>query len=361
MFNFNELQSIHLEITSKCQASCPMCQRNVHGGLPNPNLKINEWTLDLFKTAMSPEVINQVKKIYFCGNLGDPILNNDLIEMCHYAKNINENLQIRIHTNGSARNKKWWINLANALPKDHCVVFAIDGLEDTHSIYRIGTNYNQIIENAKAFINVGGRAEWAFIRFKHNEHQVETAKATAKELGFEVFTMKDSSRFMLEKKFPVWDKNQNTIYNLEPSTYSDLKFIDKKILLNYKQIVSKTEIDCYVKKEKEIYLDANGHLLPCCWISTIPYTSIKYEGEAIPAKQDMLLQYHELVNGLGGLPKLSIATNSIKDIIDSPEYQTIWDEYWQEKKLITCARVCGKITEISNPNDQFVSRDSLSQ
>jgi DNA-3-methyladenine glycosylase I len=33
-------------------------------------------------------------------------------------------------------------------------VFGIDGLADTHSIYRVGTDYHKIIENAKAFIKI---------------------------------------------------------------------------------------------------------------------------------------------------------------------------------------------------------------
>ena len=40
MFKFNELKTVHLEISTRCQASCPMCPRNYHGGLENPNLKI---------------------------------------------------------------------------------------------------------------------------------------------------------------------------------------------------------------------------------------------------------------------------------------------------------------------------------
>lgn len=39
MFNFQDLKQVHLEITTRCQASCPMCSRNYHGGLDNPNLK----------------------------------------------------------------------------------------------------------------------------------------------------------------------------------------------------------------------------------------------------------------------------------------------------------------------------------
>jgi MoaA/NifB/PqqE/SkfB family radical SAM enzyme len=361
MFKFNELKSIHLEISNNCQASCPMCTRNIHGGMENPLLEIENWTLDRFKTAITPEVLNQIEKLYFCGNFGDPILNKDLPDMCLYAKEVNPKIQVRIHTNGSARSKAWWIKLASSLPEDHGVVFAIDGLEDTHSLYRIGTNYEAIIENAHHFILAGGKAEWAFIRFKHNEHQVEDARKKAKELGFETFTMKDSSRFLLDTKFPVWNKEGETIYHLEPSSYSELKFIDHKVIKNYKELVSKVEVDCYVKKEKEIYLDAKGHLLPCCWISSLPYISIDHEGIAVPVKTEMRSQYYDLVDSLGGLPKLDIEKNSLKDIIDSAEYQSVWNEYWNDKKLITCARVCGRTDVISNPNDQFVKRDSLLQ
>ena len=361
MFKFNQLKSIHFEISNNCQASCPMCTRNIHGGVENPLLEIENWTIERFKTAISPEVIHQVHKLYFCGNFGDPIINKDLVDMCAYAKEIKSTIQIRIHTNGSARSKAWWIRLAQSLPEDHAVVFAIDGLSDTHSLYRIGTNYETILENARAFINAGGRAEWAFIRFKHNEHQVEEARAIAKATGFETFTMKDSSRFLLDPKFPVWNDKKETIYHLEPSTYSEMKFIDRKVLSNYKEIIGAMTIDCYVQHEREVYLDAKGHLLPCCWLGSIPYIPIDHEGLAVPVKQEMLNQYHDLVYNLGGLQKLDIMNNSLKDIIDSPEYQGVWDEYWNEKKLITCARACGKSAEkiISTPNDQFVASETL--
>ncbi len=338
-----------------------MCTRNIHGGVENPLLKLNSWTIDNFKTAITAEVINQVEKLYFCGNFGDPILNNELIDMCKYATRIKESIQIRIHTNGSLRNKAWWAKLALALPKDHTVVFAIDGLNDTHSLYRIGTDYNKILENAKSFIDNGGRAEWAFIRFKHNQHQVEKAKQIATDMGFETFTMKDSSRFLLEPSFPVWNKDREVTHLIEPSTYSELKFIDRNVVKNYKAIVDKTTIECYVQKEREIYIDTHGDLLPCCWLGSLPYIHTAHEGPVIPVKQEMLKQYYELVESLGGIKKLNTFNNSVKDIIDSTEYQTAWDIYWHAKKLSTCARVCGKMEEkiISNPNDQFVQTQKL--
>ena len=57
MFKFSELRQIHLEISNRCQASCPMCSRNYHGGQDNPLIKGKDWTLDEFKQIMSPEVL----------------------------------------------------------------------------------------------------------------------------------------------------------------------------------------------------------------------------------------------------------------------------------------------------------------
>ena len=66
--------------------------------------------------------------------------------------------------------------------------------------------FSKIIKNATAFISNGGHAEWAFLKFKHNEHQVETARQLSVELGFKKFSMKNTSRFLLEPKHKVVDK-----------------------------------------------------------------------------------------------------------------------------------------------------------
>ena len=360
MFKFEELKHIHLEITNNCQASCPMCARNFHGGIENPLIKLESWTLDRYKTIINPEVLLQVETIYFCGNFGDPLLNNDLLDMILYSKTINENIHLRIHTNGSLRSKQWWKDLAVALPKKHKVIFAIDGLEDTHSIYRIGTSYSKIIENAKAFIDAGGDAEWTFIRFKHNEHQVDEAKRRAVELGFSEFTMKDSSRFFKDSKFAVYNKSKQPQYFLEPSQYSEIKFIDKKILDNYKQIVNETTVECYVLKQKEVYINAQGHLFPCCWLSSLPYQPDDEVAELLPFKIKILEQYQQLVNSLGGIEALNAELRTVKEIINSTEYQTVWINYWTENKLLTCVRACGVKPDVfSTPQDQFVSNESL--
>mgnify|MGYP006268463523 CR=1 FL=1 len=327
-----------------------MCNRNINGGLENPLIKIQNWSLDEFKNIMTVEVLQQVRSYYFCSNFGDPMMNNDLISMCHYSSAVAPNVHVSIHTNGGARTTQWWAELAQALPNDHNVVFALDGLEDTHHLYRVNTKYETVIKNAKAFIDAGGTAEWVFIRFKHNEHQVEEARARARELGFNKFTLKNSSRFILEPQVKVVDRQGNLMHYIEPATDTPLKFIDKKTIDMYRDVVKHSVIECKVQQNKEVYIDAYKNLYPCCWVASVPYSYIHPDG-AFEVRSKMLEQHNELMSRLGNTNTL---IRSVKDIIESTEYQTVWDEYWNTNKLIVCARTCGINTDFAKPKDQFV-------
>ena len=358
MFNFNQLTQIHLEITNRCQASCPMCNRNVHGGIENPLIRNQDWTLEDFKHILSHEVLDQLSGFYFCGNFGDPIINNSLVDMCRYASEYKPSLNIAVHTNGSARTTSWWQELARALPKNHRVIFALDGLADTHSIYRIGTNYNAIIKNAQAFISAGGKAEWCFIKFKHNEHQVEQARQLANEYGFTAFSVKNSSRFIGSPKYEVRNSLGQPIYFLEPPTDNKMKFIDNEVVKNYKAIVESSEIECYVLQHKEIYIDAYKHVYPCCYLGSVPYTYVEDDGTQ-EVRQAIQRQHTEYIRDLGGIDSIDALRYSIKDIVGKPEWTTVWDKYWHTNKMITCARSCGKIKEISKPYQQIISTEKL--
>ena len=56
MYKFKEIRSAHIELTSNCQASCPMCARNHHGGIENPLLKVTDISLELFKEICPPRI-----------------------------------------------------------------------------------------------------------------------------------------------------------------------------------------------------------------------------------------------------------------------------------------------------------------
>jgi MoaA/NifB/PqqE/SkfB family radical SAM enzyme len=352
MFKFTELHRVHLEITNNCQASCPMCARNVNGGLPNPLIKTHSWSLEDFKTIMNQTVLDQIEHFYFCGNYGDPILNNDLISMCKYSAEVAPKVSVAIHTNGGARNVEWWSQLARAMPVSHRVVFALDGLSDTHSLYRIGTDFDTIIQHATAFINAGGIAEWVFIRFKHNEHQVEQARELSKQLGFKTFVLKNSSRFIMDPKVDVLDRNGNITHIIEPANDTPIKFIDKKIIDSFKDIIKDVTIDCSSKNDGEIYIDAYKNLYPCCYLASVPFLYRKQTGLSEILKT-MLAQHNDMMTSLG---ETNTIKKSVKDIIESEEYQTVWTDYWSVKKLLICARTCGKgvAIDFSRQRDQFV-------
>ena len=327
-----------------------MCNRNIDGGLDNPLIKINNWSLSDFKSIMNLEVLNQIESYYFCSNFGDPMMNNDLIKMCDYSKINAPNVHVSIHTNGGARTKDWWATLAQALPIPHMVTFALDGLEDTHHLYRVGTKYETVIENAKTFIDAGGNAEWVFIKFKHNEHQVEEAQHRSKKLGFKKFTVKNSSRFILEPRVKVVDRKGHLSHYVEPASDTPMKFIDKKIIDSYKQVVEKSIIRCKVKEHKEIYIDAYKNVYPCCWLASVPYSFLEHD-DALEVRTEMRKQHDEMMAALGNT---NVLESSLKEIINGQPYQTVWDSFWTTNKLITCARTCGESDiKFAQPRDQI--------
>lgn len=347
MFSFDQLRAVQVEITNRCQASCPMCLRNIHGGIDNPHLILTDWTLERFQNVFSNEVLNQISCINFCGDYGDPIINSNLLEMCRYASTKKSSLEIIINTNGSAQTVDWWKMLAVVLPENHRVIFALDGLEDTHSRYRIGTNYNTIIKNARAFIDAGGNAEWVFIRFKHNEHQVDEAREISAELGFTKFSTKDSKRF--GKKFPVLDKKGSIDYYIEPPANGNIKAVEFIDLQNYKEW--KTNISCFTVDDKELYIDANGYLMPCCIIGSFLYANYdidlyrKYgvidETSVISIARELQLEVFSIIKELGGLDSLDSKKHTIEEIMKTESWQKLIHYKWDSNSSSTCKILCG--------------------
>ena len=43
MYKYEDIRTVHLEITAKCQAACLQCDRNVNGGEINPNISLDEF------------------------------------------------------------------------------------------------------------------------------------------------------------------------------------------------------------------------------------------------------------------------------------------------------------------------------
>ena len=66
MYNYNDIKEVHLEITQKCQAACPMCDRNENGGKDNRHIINAELSLADCKRIFEPEFIAQLRTMYIC-------------------------------------------------------------------------------------------------------------------------------------------------------------------------------------------------------------------------------------------------------------------------------------------------------
>ena len=98
MYSLEEIKVVHLEITSKCQAKCPMCSRNLQGGQVNPMIELEEITLEQFKNWFPIEFITQLDSLYMCGNLGDPVIAKDTLEIYQYLRENNPNILSDVKT-----------------------------------------------------------------------------------------------------------------------------------------------------------------------------------------------------------------------------------------------------------------------
>lgn len=245
--------------------------------------------------------------MYMCGNNGDPIIAKDTLEIFKYFREHNKKILLSMHTNGSARNQKWWKELAQIMGKKGYVTFGIDGLADTHHLYRKGTDHAKIMTNSKTFIGAGGRARWDFIVFKHNEHQIETARLLANVNGFEKFTVKKTGRFFNNAKMAV--KNYREVmnnkgeveYTISPPDnpeYQNKSLQQEQNIIetfgSMNNYLNQTPITCSVKEENSVYVSADGYVFPCCWTANQLYVWWKkqYEGEI-----------WEHINNIGGIEK----------------------------------------------------------
>ena len=317
MYKLEDIRDIHLEITSKCQAKCPMCPRRINGGVLNPLINLSEIEIDTFKKWFSESFVRQLNSLFMCGNLGDPIIARDCLEIFDYLKQTNPNIHLSMHTNGSARDVDWWKRLAKLNVR---VVFGIDGLKDTHHLYRISTDWDKIIRNAQAFISEGGHAEWHMLVFQHNEHQIENCRNLSEELGFKNFQTKHTTRF--EKgKFHVLDEQGKTINILYPTEKS--KEMMSKAVGYITDI--QPEIKCKAQKHKQFYVSADGNISPCCWL----------DFDWILPKQDTRIDY---MDRIGEFPNLF--NNTLEEIFSNGFFEKISDT-WNQNPLAECSKQCG--------------------
>ena len=68
---------LHFEPTSRCNAACPMCARNVNGD--GCIVSLSDLSFDKFQAHVTSRLVS-LDKVFFCGSLGDPCADKDLLK-----------------------------------------------------------------------------------------------------------------------------------------------------------------------------------------------------------------------------------------------------------------------------------------
>ena len=362
MFNVTEIDEYQLEITSYCNAACPQCPRNKNGHGINQRMPLCHMDRSVIDRTFTTELCQKLRQVFFCGSYGDPIMHPDFLGILHDFRKKNPTLWLYFHTNGGVHDPEYWAEIAGIMAGYGQIDFGIDGLEDTLHLYRKNVKYSKVIENAQAFIGAGGKAQWNFIVFKHNQHQVAEVEQLGKKLGFFNVLIRKTGRFFNHRTVEeMQDWPVGTEYVLEPPTLPEYRnqsmlFLPdlKKQYQDLKEYFDTTQITCDAMLGSKVAINAEGLVLPCNFFNHNLYDRRFYEPDVLPEANELSNNEHgnQVRNFLEnyGLDNLNINLHSLEDIFSNPMWQDLvasWNKTLATGRLFECAMTCGsRITKV---------------
>ena len=358
------LRFVMVGVTARCNAMCPGCPRNIDGTKVDYDMigPASNWDMpiELFKKFFTTNLINTLNEIEFCGTFGDPCIHPDIIEMVKYLKenhNSKKRLRCYFSTNGSMQTNQFWKTLGSLNNDDEKFIvsagFCLDGSnQESHVKYRRLTDFDTILSNAKSFMQGGGHASWQFIKFDHNDHEVDEAKAMSKELGFFKFQIKSGQGRLsgyleneVEGKEAIYaSKNKKNkeekIYVNESDSYKKMKEKFEEITKKKIDKINKNEMQkaldeipvvCSWDKNNDngILFEYDGSVMRCCYHGT--FTNKK---EWIPIEERYGLGWNNIKN------------YDLKTILSHEFFASYLPESFANpngpfKRLRSCSEACG--------------------
>ena len=201
--------AVNIDATFRCPLQCPCCVRQKE----NADVMITEsrdMPIEDFK-----KLINFWHTFNICGQISDPIYHLKFLDLMQIMHD-NQDKRFRIHTTATRKKIDWWKKAFSLSKQNVRWTFGLDGTDqETSNKYRINTNHNEVMDVMKLAKDMDVNCEWQFIVFKHNEHQIDTAKKVAKDMGIS-FKLLKSNR---------WDEEIIQKYKLEKP--SDKYFSDQ--------------------------------------------------------------------------------------------------------------------------------------
>lgn len=344
----SKIRAVHIELTDKCQAQCPMCARNFHGGATRPFIRNGDISIDQFKEWFPRDFLAQLNNFYSCGNYGDPAFARDCLEIYAYVRECNPTTRLAIHTNGGMRSPTWWAKLAQYNIE---VIFAVDGFKGKHELYRKNTNFDKVIENIKAFIAHGGNARVDSLVFAHNEHEVSELEKYLLALGVQSVNFVSTTRFYEMKEYEVHDNSGNVEYTISPAQTERFKKTPSKSLTSLldKSIrdtaIANSTISPKCISDAGIYVDPYGDIFPCCWLGGDHLEQPINEVLPIHILRNLSVENTKTVLKSVGVVNCNSGILGCKNL----ELFKTLNDFWKGKdKCMTCVRQCSKLMYESN-------------
>jgi len=309
MWSNDTLEWIDIELTSFCNIECKGCFR-VLSNEADKILNKSYLELNIIKEKFQKSMFPNIKIINFCGSVDEPTTHPEFFEIIkHFAE---WDCHINIATNGSLRTEKWWEELASILPSSHRVTWGIDGSDELSEVYRHGSNFKKVENNYRAFNRAGGKSNWQFIVFEHNEHQLESAKQKAKEEGFTDFKTIISHR-------------------------KDTKDVTHKKI----EVEEAPYISCKYANQKRIFINHMGNIIPCCHLN-----SKMLEFSVTNKEKD---KFEKILNDNDYMNDINISNTTIDDALGGKVFNSIIESWNDETKIPKCWHTCKQ-----NNRDRFI-------
>lgn len=342
----NRIYKVQIDVTSHCNAKCPGCVRTLNTDKKNKNrnkdLDLVHFNMDMWRELCVGEDgfkrFKNFNELVLNGTWGDPCMFAQLPEMLKLFADTYPRATINMHTNGGAQNETWWYNLGKQLStQPHAVIFAIDGLEDTHSLYRVGTTYATVIKNARAFIEGGGSARWTMTVFNHNQHQVDKARELATEYEFKRFQARKSHTAYMN----VNDEYEISNDSVDRDLYQNVRAAwhnrrVKFVPMDGRPDLPETDSQCQWYADGAIQIDSWGTVWPCC--HTAPFAPL-YTAENLDG------YWIEEVDYFNKNPDMTtnqnLATKSLYQILTDRWFTTELENHVESANLAICENYCG--------------------
>lgn len=247
-----EVKEIEIDLTNICNLRCRLCARS---NLEKSNfpMKPNFRNIDDWKKQF--DGYTSLSIVYLAGIFSEPTLYPDLIGLLDYFKN--RNIIVELYTNGNTHDIMWWKELGNHLTSCDKVVFTVCGsTQELHEKYRVGSDLQQILDNARAFKNPNNNDYVQHIMFKYNKHDL---------VNMDKITDMFSHRLMINtlpynERFNIIEEETDICL---PDNQREIYERIKKCALKKYQSHKNFKINCVSHKNKFLTLDCFGNEYPC--------------------------------------------------------------------------------------------------